>query len=74
MKNVPLSASNGKGYRSIQTKREVEQPIPNGGAVGFDMGVARFATLSDGTFYAPRNSFKRQGTHLRKAQQSLSRK
>jgi putative transposase len=42
--------------------------------VGIDMGVARFATLSDGTFYAPLNSFKRHATALRKAQQAMSRK
>mgnify|MGYP000384952334 CR=1 FL=1 len=59
---------------SIQTEREVEQPIPNGGAVGIDMGIARFATLSDGSFYAPLNSFKRHETALRKAQQTMSRK
>ena len=38
------------------------------------MGVARFATLSDGTFYAPLNSFKRHEVALRKAQRALSRK
>jgi putative transposase len=38
------------------------------------MGIARFATLSDGTFYAPLNSFKRYQDRLRKAQQALSRK
>jgi putative transposase len=59
VKNVTVSLSGGKWFVSIQTEREVEQPIPNGGAVGIDMGVARFATLSDGTFYAPLNSFKR---------------
>jgi putative transposase len=59
---------------SIQTEREVEQPIPQGGAVGIDMGIARFATLSDGTFHAPLNSFKQHETALRKAQQALSRK
>jgi putative transposase len=36
--------------------------------------VARFATLSDGTFYAPLNSFKRHETALRKAQQAMSGK
>lgn len=74
VKNVTVSASCGKWYVSIQTEREVEQPIPQGGAVGIDMGIARFATLSDGTFYAPLNSFKRHETALRKAQQSMSRK
>ena len=74
VKNVTVSQSCGKWYVSIQTEREVEQPIPQGGAVGIDMGVKRFATLSDGTFYAPINSFKRHETALRKAQQALSRK
>lgn len=38
------------------------------------MGITRFATLSDGTFYAPLNSFKQHEVALRKAQQALSRK
>jgi putative transposase len=38
------------------------------------MGITRFATLSDGTFHAPLNSFKRHETALRKAQQAMSRK
>ena len=74
VKNVTVSAFSGKWFVSIQTEREVEQPIPNGDAVGIDMGVARFATLSSGTFYAPLNSFKRHQDRLRKAQQSMSRK
>jgi putative transposase len=72
--NVTVSFKSGKWFVSIQTRREVEKPIPKGGAVGIDMGVARFATLSDGTFYAPINSFKRHQVALRKAQQAMSRK
>jgi putative transposase len=74
VKNVTVSQSCGKWFVSIQTEREIEQPIPSGSAVGIDMGVVRFATLSDGTFYAPLNSFKRHETALRKAQQAMSRK
>jgi putative transposase len=74
VKNVTVSQSCGKWYVSIQTEREAEQPLPQGGTVGIDMGVARFATLSDGRFYAPLNSFKRHETALRKAQQAMSRK
>lgn len=74
VKNVTVSLSCGKWFMSIQTEREVEQPIPNGGAVGIDMGIARFATLSDGTFHTPLNSNRRHETALRKAQQSMSRK
>ena len=74
VKNITVSQSCGKWFVSIQTEREIEQPIPQGGAVGIDMGIARFATLSDGTFYAPLNSFRRHETALRKAQQAMSRK
>jgi putative transposase len=74
VKNVTVSQSCGKWFVSIQTEREVAQPTPKGGAVGIDLGIARFATLSDGSFYAPLNSFKRHETALRKAQQALSRK
>lgn len=74
VKNITVSLSCGKWFVSIQTEREVEQPLPQGGAVGIDMGIARFATLSDGTYYAPLNSFKRHETALRRAQQSMSRK
>ncbi|WP_308428101.1 RNA-guided endonuclease InsQ/TnpB family protein, partial [Oceanisphaera arctica] len=74
IKNVTVSQSNGKWYAAIQTEREVAVPIHHGGAIGIDMGIARFATLSDGDFYAPLNSFKRHETALRKAQQAMSRK
>ncbi len=74
VKNVTVSQSCGKWFVSIQTERELKQPIPNGDAVGIDMGVARFATLSDGSLYVPLNSFKRHQDRLRKAQQSMSRK
>lgn len=75
VKNVTVSQSCGKWFVSIQTEREIQAPVPKAtSAVGIDMGVIRFATLSDGTFYAPLNSFKRYETALRKAQQAMSRK
>ncbi len=74
IKQATVSASGGKWFVSIQTEREIEQPLPQGSAVGIDMGIARFAPLSDGTFYAPLNSFKRHEARLRKAQQAMSRK
>jgi putative transposase len=74
-RNITLSASGGKWYASIQTVREVEQPVPSAtGAVGIDMGIARFATLSDGSFVAPLNSFKEHEAQLRRSQRALSRK
>jgi putative transposase len=74
VRQVTVSGSAGKWFVSIQTQRDVEQPIPQGGAVGVDLGIARFATLSNGSFFAPLNSFKRRETTLRKAQQAMSRK
>ena len=75
VKNVTVSQSCGKWFVSIQTEREIQAPVPKATrAVGIDMGVTRFATLSDGTFYAPLNSFKRHEDRLRKAQQAMSRK
>ncbi|HXI49324.1 MAG TPA: transposase [Steroidobacteraceae bacterium] len=74
-RNITLSASGGKWYASIQTMREVEPPVPSAtGAVGIDVGIARFATLSDGSFVAPLNSFRTHEAQLRRSQRALSRK
>ncbi len=75
LKNATVSLNAGKWYVSIQTEREVEQPVPTATtAIGIDMGIARFATLSDGTFYAPLNSFKKHEVRLRRYQRAMSRK
>ena len=60
VKNVTVSLSAGKWFVSIQTAREVPDPVPEAtSAVGIDMGIARFATLSDGSFIAPLSSFRK---------------
>ena len=74
VKNVTVSAAGGKWFVSIQTEREVESPVPQGGAVGIDVGIAHFATLSDGTCLALLNSFKRHEATLAKAQRQMSHK
>jgi putative transposase len=74
VRNVTVSLRNGKWFISIQTAREVEQPVAQGDAVGIDLGVVRFATLSDGAVVPSLNSFKGHAPALRKAQQALSRK
>jgi putative transposase len=75
VRSITVSQSCGKWYASILTKQELEQPVHSASSsIGIDVGIARFATLSDGAFYAPLNSFKRHETALRKAQQALSRK
>ena len=75
VRNATVTISAGKWFVSIQTQREVEQPVPQAtSAVGIDVGVTRFATLSDGSYLAPLNSFKRHEARLRRAQRTLSRK
>lgn len=75
LKNATISLSAGKWYVSIQTEREVEQPVPTAStAIGIDMGITRFATLSDGTFVAPLNSFKKHEQRLACYQRRMSRK
>ena len=74
VKNVTVSQSCGKWFVSIQAEREVDIPVHQGGDVGIDVGIARFATLTDGSFLEPLNSFKRHEAALRKALQAMSRK
>ncbi len=75
LRNATVSSSGGKWLISIQTEREVEQPIPSAiRAIGIDVGIARFATFSDGTFLAPLNSFKKHAVRLARYQRAMSRK
>lgn len=74
LKNVTVSANNGRWFISIQTMGELEQAVAQGDAVGIDMGIIGFATLSDGTVISPLNIFNRYAPALRKAQQAMSRK
>ena len=75
VKNVTVSGKQGKWFVSIQTEREIDAPVhPSTTIVGIDMGIVRFATLSDGGYFAPLNSFKRQEKALVKAQRAMSRK
>ena len=74
VKNATVSHSGGKWFVSIQTECEVDPPLPNGAAVGIDMGIARFATLSDGNYIEPLNSFKKHQQRLARYQRAMSRK
>ena len=60
---------------SVQTEREVDAPLPKAStSVGIDLGITRFATMSDGTFIEPLSSFKRHEVRLRRYQRRMSRK
>ena len=74
-RNITVSHAAGHWYVSIQTERDVAPAPPRATtAIGIDLGVARFATLSDGTYLAPLNSFRKHESRLRRAQRSMSRK
>ena len=74
IKNVTVRRSGEKWFVSIQTEREVETPLhPSPGIAGIDLGVARFATLSDGTVVEPLD-FRKEKIRLKRLGRALSRK
>jgi putative transposase len=74
-KNVTVSRKGKHWYVSIQVEYETEiKPHQSTSAVGIDMGVKRFVTLSDGAFFEPLNSFKKSAEKLATLQRKLSHK
>ena len=74
IKNVTVRQKCGRFYVSIQTECEVEIAKHQGGEIGIDMGIARFATLSNGEYFAPLNAFKTYKGKLAKLQRRLKNK
>ena len=74
IKNVTVTAKCGKWYVSIQTEYEQEKPVHTGSDIGIDMGIVRFATLSNGQYFNPVNAFKTLKGRLAKLQRQLKRK
>jgi putative transposase len=75
VKNVTVSGKQGKWFVSIQTERKVEvSPHTSVTMVGIDVGITRFATVSDGEVFEPQNYFRKHESSLARAQKSLSRK
>lgn len=73
--NITVSANGGKWFVSIQTEREVEQPVhPATSIVGIDVGITRFATLSEGSYIEPLNTFRKHQQRLARDQRAMSRK
>ena len=74
-KQVTVSLSADQWFVSIQTEREVAEPVhPSNSSIGIDMGIARFATLSDGSYIEVCNSFRKHEKKLAALQKDLSRK
>lgn len=73
IKNVTVSRRGEKWDVSIQTEYEVVSSAPNPSEIGIDMGVKRFANLSNGDFVEPLNPFKQEQEKLAKLQRKLAR-
>jgi putative transposase len=72
-KNITVSANGGKWFVSIQTEREIERSVhPSTSIVGIDVGITRFATLSDSSYIKPLNTFRKHEIRLAKYQRRMS--
>ncbi len=75
IKNATLSHQAGHWYVSVQVELELPDPVhPDTGSVGVDMGVTKFAALSNGITCEPENAYRKHQDHLARAQRSLGRK
>jgi putative transposase len=75
LRNVTVSLKGGKYFIAIQTRREVEVPVhPSTSVIGIDVGIARFATMSDGAFIPPLNSLKKHQGRLKRYQRMMARR
>lgn len=74
--NVTVSCDSGcKWFVSIQTERETKRPVhPADSIVGIDLGVVRFATLSNGEVIRPVNSLKKKEKLLKRYQRMMARR
>ena len=75
-KNVTVKQHAGHWYIAVQCEIEVPDPVSrvsHDQLVGGDLGVSRFLTLSDETFYNPLNSLRRLEHKLALAQRRLAR-
>ena len=75
MKNITVSRTqSGKYFVSIQTEVEIARPVLTGGAVGLDLGLRDFFTLSTGEKIAPPQHYRKAQQKRRHLARQLSRK
>jgi putative transposase len=75
LRNVTVSCKAGRWRISIQTERDVDMSLPEATSiVGIDMGIVRYAALSDGTEVPSVHSLKTHLGRLALLQRRLSRK
>lgn len=75
IKNMTVSKVGVKWFVSIQTEREVADPVHESRSmVGYDLGVKIFATGSDGTRFEPASPLKMALPKIARLQRSMARK
>jgi putative transposase len=73
--SVTVCREGEKWFISIQTEREVEKPVhPFSSMVGIDLGVVRFATLSNGAVVQPCQALKQKQARLKRYQRMMARR
>ena len=74
-RNVTVSLSAGRWFISIQTEQEIDIPAhPTTSEAGIDVGIASFATLSDGQTIPPVNALEKHRVKLARYQRQMARK
>jgi len=75
IRNATVSLRGGKWYVSIQTQREVDEPVhPSQAITGIDVGISKFATLSTGEAIIPIHSLRQMEKKLARLQRQLAKK
>jgi len=65
----------GEWYITIAVEKEDVIPFTNGkGMVGIDLGISKYATLSDGSIYQNKGISKAERNSLRRLQKTISRR
>ena len=74
LKNLIVKREVDGWYISIQVEQELPEPVHSSqSVVGVDLGITRFATLSNGQFFRPENHFREYEGRLARAQKKLAR-
>ncbi|ONF42515.1 transposase [Marinobacter lutaoensis] len=75
VKNATVSWRAGHWYVSVQVEQELPESVhPSTLDVGIDLGVANFASLSNGITYDPISPYRKYQNQLARAQRALNRK
>jgi len=75
IRNATVSLRGGKWYVSVQTQREVNEPIhPSQSVLGIDLGITLLAALSTEKPILPINSLRQMEKKLAHLQQQLAKK